>query len=225
MVCKWYLAMTDEELRLTGKTSGIARMGCGFSGSQPALEGLPARMPADHLLIIDDRHPISRHRKDKVIRQLVACQSDGILLDLQKPRTAASAAMVKAIAQNLSCPVAVTAPYADLTQGPVLVVASLHIPLQRLIAPWKHRKIWLDIPFGLQTVTGAEAGPITPFTGEAFPQYDKFLHCAYKTRRTDQGLQFTLYRSRQMLPQLLAQAGELGVEKAIGLYKEYYQTK
>lgn len=225
MGCQWYLAMSAAELHGFHGPQPIAWMACRFSSHNTGLCNLPQGLPPGSLILLDDSDPIDTQDPNRVVSQLLQlCRSQapaGVVLDLQRQKTKAAETMVRTIAKALPCPVAVTEDYANITHGPVLVSAPIHLPLPQVIAPWQGRQIWLDLPFGKQTVLGKEISPITPLEGEDFPHYDKFLHCRYKTEPTPRGIQFTLCRTGQMLPQLLQQAAQLGICKAIGLYQEY----
>ena len=49
---------------------------------------------------------------------------------------------------------------------------------------------------------------------------DEALHCSYRIVRGDSDAQFTLWRSREDLWELLDEAAALGVTATIGLYQE-----
>lgn len=225
MGCKWYLAMTATEFHGVRHAEPIAWMSCRFSSHNTGLCNLPQSLPPDSLILLDDSDPIEHHDPDRVVSQLQQlCRTHapaGMVLDLQRPKTKATQNMVRAISKSLPCPVAVTEQYGDITSGPVLVSAPIHLSLKQVIASWKNRQVWVDLPFGMQTVLGTDISPVMPLEDGEFPYYDKFLHCRYRTASTPQGIQFTLCRTRQMLSPLLQEADRLGIGKAIGLYQEY----
>ena len=229
MGCQWYLALTAAEFKGFRGPEKPAWMACHFSAHDTGLVNLPAALPSQALILVDDSTPIAQHDANRVVNQLLQlCRRFcpvGILLDLQRPKTDRAVSMVLSICRALPCPVAVTEAYGSIHTGPVLVSAPIHLPLAQVISPWKGRKIWLDLPLGQQTVlmqsSGKQIGPITDLPQESFPHWDKFLYCHYQRRSTPQGVQFTLSRGADSIPKLLQQADKLGIPLAISLYQEY----
>ncbi len=218
MVCKRYLAVTEKEI---GNISGpVAWMACRFAQKHPGLDNLPSRLPEGSLIILDDLQPISGHSPARIARQLeTLCRQHrpaGILLDLQRKKTPQAMQMVKALLQIQETPIALTAEYAREFSCPVLVTAPMHQKLQQVIAPWKNREIWLDIPMGQVTIRqGKLTDEKATHTGNY--QWDRFLCCGYAKTGQDT---YALCRNKAMLPKILEEAARLGIPKALLLASE-----
>ena len=225
-----YLAMTGAEMEkaeVFPRHSGW--MACHFSPYGTGLSNLPKDLPPDSLLILNDRTPIHGHDAELVCRQLVQCMErfhcPGLLLDFQQPENPQLQQLVRHVTQQLSCPVAVSAPYAAYVSCAVfLPPVPPSEPLAEALAPWEGREIWLELALDGEIITLTEQGAATfplPFPQMTQPAFqDEHLHCHYRTLVSDTQAEFTLWRTVEDLRDLLAEAETLGVTAATGLYQE-----
>ena len=216
MVCKSYITVTHMQAAPRG---ALAYMACRFDPHGTGLVGLPQKLPEQSLILVDDLHPIGRHDPALVTGQLQQlCKKfhpAGLVLDLQRPKTAPAAAMCKAIVACTQLPVAVTAPYAQNLNCPVFLTAPLGKKLSQLLTPWKGREIWLDIPLG-QLTQGTPSDQSC--AAISCWQWDRFLCCGYA--KTGENT-YTLCRNKALLPKILEEAARLGIPKALVLYSEW----
>lgn len=224
------LAMTAADIRAIEQLPPkIAYMGCHFSSCGSGLTGIPDRLPPGSVLILDDRVPICERDPRSIVGQLKQAVSDlacsGLLLDLQRPGSTAVGALCAQAAESLPCPVAVSHLYAEGLRCPVfLPPAPPDQPLAAHLAPWKGRRIWLDIAPSVCCITVTKNGsslqelPYTAAPEDAFT--DTALHCRYRAQVTPDAVRFCLWRTPAMLQVLLEEARALGVEQCIGLYRE-----
>lgn len=228
MVIPVNLAMTGPEIRSCPSLPGsLAWMACQFSPSGPGLTGLPQSLPEGAVLMLCDQWPLGQHSHSQIARELLGCVRRlgccGVLLDFQRPNNPQAAQLAKHLSQTLPCPVAVTAPYAQATAGPVLLPPlPCHIPLAQWVQPWKGRELWLELALSAETITLTKTGAkIAP---EGFPQPKSFreesLCCHYAISLAEEQGVFTLWRTRDDLRGLLSQGDKLGVSRALGLYQE-----
>lgn len=218
MVCKQYLAVTEKEI---GNFSGpVAWMACRFAQRQPGLENLPSQLPPGSLIMVDDLQPIFGHSPARVARQLESLckkhRSAGIILDLQRKKTPQAMQMVKALLQIKEIPIALTPEYAREFSCPVLVTVPIHLKLQQVVAPWKGREIWLDIPMGQVNLRQGKVTEEKSSHSGSY-QWDRFLCCGYAKTGQDA---YTLCRTKAMLPKILDEAAKLGIAKALILASE-----
>lgn len=122
----------------------------------------------------------------------------------------------------LDFPVCVSECYARDLECPVfLPPLPLTVPLSDYIRPWKDREIWLDAALSCEQITVTDQGSsvkATEFT--QCPFSDQELHCHYRIVKKDDSVVFTLQRTKDDLNDLLAEADNLGITAAVGLYQE-----
>lgn len=229
MGCQWYLAMTGAEMMGYTGMEKAAWLACHFSPYSTGLSNLPQSLPPDSLVILDDSTPLSDHDPERIAAQLAGLENiGGLLLDLQRT-SPGYPALIDAITKAMSCPVAVTEPHAGQAACGVFLSPPLNMPLAEAVKPWTGREIWLDVPFGAQTITvtktGCEVSDIHPPDNWEFPHREDALHCRYQIKTTEDQVQFTLYRSPNDLEPILQQASSLGITKAISLYQEYRNNR
>ena len=196
-----YLAMTTGEIRPV---------------PHPAFLILEAgQMPAPGVLpVITDNFSLDRQFLSEV------CQGqEAVLLDFEQPPTAD----VRRLIQGLPCPAAAPPGYSDT--GPVFLPPTpLHIPLERYLAPWKGREIWLDAALQKQTVTVTAKGVTVsvPCTNHDLTDgfYSEILHCRFIQNYTENKAVFTLFDTPDTLRMKLDHASRLGVSRAVGLFQE-----
>lgn len=225
-----YLAMTATEFASSPSVPvHMAWMACHFSSYGTGLCNLPQSLPENAMLIVNDRTSVQGHDPALIARQLQqaaeALKFSRVLLDLQRPENPETAAIAKAIAAALPCPVASSLPYAQELDGPVfLAPPPLHSSLEEYIRPWKGRELWLEAALDAETITltanGSRIAPLQPakIPEPTFPEPQ--LHCRYHIDASPQEAVFTLYRTEQTLHSLLQEAEALGVTCAVGLYQE-----
>lgn len=224
-----FLAMTAAEIPLaTGFSGPIAYLACHFSPYNRGLSNLPRELPRKSLLLVDDSTPIRGHDPQMIVQQLtdVASRQEcrGILLDFQRTPTEEAHAMADFLCQHLSCPVAVSSPYAGPLNCAVCVPPpKCHVPLQEHLAPWQGREIWLELALDGEAITlsgeGALIRPLTPLPREdGF--FDPPLNCRYRIQQEKDRALFTLWRTKDSLRSLEAAAEALGVTLTVGLWQE-----
>ena len=145
------------------------------------------------------------------------------MLDFQRANLAKNFEVAQAAIRKLPCPVAVSDLYAQELTAPVfLSLPPLDMPLQKYIAPWKGREIWLEVGLQAQLLTVTEAGcsaatttvdtlPEPVFSAEEF-----FMR--YHWEVTGDKAVFTLQRTKEDLDLLLETAE--GITLAVGLYQQ-----
>ena len=170
--------------------------------------------PPEALPVITDRFPPDAGLLSRL------CQGrDAVLLDFECPPSADT----RAVVQSLPCPAAAPPGYSDT--GPVfLPPASLHVPLEEYLSPWKGREIWLEAALQQQVITvtphGVTIAPPAPNTERTGGFYAPDLHCRFTQEFTEDRAVFTLFDTPQTLREKLEHAAALGVTRAVGLYVE-----
>ena len=221
-----YLAMTAAQfLSVAEKPPHCAWMSCHFSPGGKDLSNLPASLPPDSILILDDQFPPNGHDPERIGLQLTECMQRtncrGLLLDFQRPSCRETAAIAERLAA-LPFPVCVSDLYAKPLDVPVFAPAC---PVNRTLAehlrPWQGREIWLETApeICLFTITG-DGCRVSPGRPGEFPHKDAALHCRYRLELMDSQARFTLCRQKEDVAAQLADAGALGVTCAVGLYQE-----
>ena len=230
MAIRQYLAMTASEIAAASPLPPqIAWMACHFSPYGMGLSNQPHKLPKGSLLILNDRTPIHLH--DPL---LVACQLSsllqrlscaGLLLDFQRPGCEELGTLCAFLADTLPYPVAISSLYARYADSPVfLPAAPCHIPLEKYIAPWQGREVWLELALDCQELLLTSQGCRIlniPHPGDtaSFHQ-DERLHCHYRPQVTPGSAMFTLLRTHEDLTDLTSQAEALGITTTVGLYQE-----
>lgn len=229
MALPLYLAMTAAEIRAkTALPSKLSWMACHFSPYGTGLSNLPRNLPEGTMLILNDRTPIHGHDRALITEELSALvtelRCDSVLLDFQRPGIEETAALANTIVTELPCPVGVSEQYARGLTCPVfLPPVPPDTPLAEHLRPWQDREIWLEAALAGQVITLTEAGSsATPLPHSASPEdgfRDDALHCHYRIE-VDESARFTLFRTPQDLSELLEEAAQYEVTRAVGLYQE-----
>lgn len=224
-----YLAMTAAEYAACQTLPPkIGWMACHFSPYGTGLSNLPSNLPADSILILNDRTPPRGHDPALICRQLEACVSalscTGILLDFQRPDCPETTAIAEAVLR-LSCPVILSENYGKNFNCPIfLPPPPLYQPLAEYLESWKGREIWLELAPGRQTLQvepeGCKVGSFHPDDEAPYPLEDSQLHCHYRIDILENAIHFHLCRQTADLTDFLTQAKDLGVHAAVGLYQE-----
>lgn len=225
-----YLAMTAAELRQNQpKSNEIAWMACHFSPYGTGLSNCPNDLPPGAMLILNDRTPVCGHDPALVaeqMKELVECLGcSRVLLDLQRPGEADTAAIVEAVLAALPCPVGVSECYGKTLSCPVFLppVPLLMTP-EAYLAPWKGREIWLEIApsAGNYKITeqGCQQFPIS-YGDKRIIHKEEKLHCQYSIEACEDAVVFSIERSWDDLQSLRIGAEALGVTCLIGLFQEF----
>lgn len=234
MEIRCYLAMTAQEMQTqTTLPPYPGWMACHFSSYGTGLSNLPGFLPPESMLIVNDRTPICGHDptliKDQLTQLCEAHSPSRILLDLQRPAQPQTEALAQALSEGLPCPVGISETYAHTCGAPVfLSPCPLCTPLEKHIAPWLGRELWLDIAMQAQAVTidrlGSHPGgaileelPEPVFT-------DETLCCRYHMQVVEARVVFHLERKENELKMLLRQAESAGIRCAVGLYQQLGNT-
>lgn len=224
MVLPLYLALTAAEFAVCSSLpQNLAWMACHFSSYGTGLSNLPPKLPEGAMVILNDRIPIHGHNPDTILRQLMDLRPDCLLLDFQRPGVQETLNLTQILVRELPCPVGVSHIYGkELTCPVFLPPVPPDMPLEEYLAPWLGRKIWLEAALEGITCTITENGSTTspllhpPQDGLA----EESLHCHYKIDVNDSNAQIHLYRTAGDLQNLLKNAKNHGVTKAVGLYQE-----
>lgn len=225
-----FLAMNAREIAQVPIRMPIGWMACHFSPCSEGLTNFPLWIPPGSILIIDDFFPCQGHSALQVATQVkgavsrLECKS--VLLDFQRPPSQESLAIIAAIQDAVTCPVAVSHLYGQYTQGPVfLPPCPLYRPLEDHLSPWNGREIWLEISPCRQQICVTEKGTtfsdicnIVPST-EGF--YDEHLRCHYIIQAEPAQVTFTLFDTDETMTLKLEHAHSLKVTQAIGLWQEF----
>lgn len=224
------LAMTPSEIAAAPSLpTAFAWMACHFSAGGAGLEDLPAQLPEDALLILDDSIPCNGHSAGLAVEILTELVSRfhccGVLLDFQRPGNAKSASIAAALTEKLPCPVAVTPAYASALPCPVfLPPVPLHIPLKKYLQPWTGREIWLEAALCQEVITVTKNGTTfaLDYSSEHPPSgfFSEKLGCCYVSKVQEDRITFTLFDTPETLEKKLEYAHSLGVTRAVGLYQE-----
>lgn len=224
----FYCAMTAAEiLRNHSLPPGIAWMACHFSPYDSGLSNLPASLPQESMLIVNDRTPVHNHSPELIVEQLCRAlerlQFSCILLDFQRADQPCTAAIAKAIVDTVPCPVGVSVPYAaDLPCPVFLPPVPLLVAPEAYLSKWSGREIWLDTAPEAQLATVNRSG--TTFSAAPMPDSDGMedpvLHCRYRISVTPEQIRFHLCRTMPCLRALLHDAASYGVTAAVGLFQE-----
>ena len=172
-------------------------------------------LPPGVLPVITDFRPLTEEAVDRLCR--AAQNWERAVLDLEHPPTPAARTLLR----RLPCPAAAPPGYGD---GPVfLPPAPLYVPLEDYLAPWRGREIWLEAALQQQTITvtseGVRFSPAVPARWEGGFECRE-LCCRFTQEIREHQVVFTLFDTRETLPDKLDRARELGVHAALGLYCE-----
>ena len=230
MVLPLYLAMMDREMQDSPTLPPhIARMGCTFDPDGPGLLDLPESFPQDGMLIVDDRNPIGSHDPDAVTAMLAEAADrlgiSCILLDFERPVTAAAQAMAARLSNALPCPVGMPPAYGAALDTPLfLTPCPLHVPMAEYLKPWQDREIWMEARMLRQSITVTPTGTVygipSPVDHLNGGYYDDVLRCECITEIMQQQVRFTLYDTPESLQQKWKHPN---ITRAIGLYQDWYE--
>lgn len=229
MAIERYLAMTAAEIAACEALPDmLGYMACHFSPYGTGLSNCPASLPEGAILIVNDRIPLRGHDPGQILVQLreltemLRCGS--VLLDFERRGSGEAADLAELLAEELACPVGVSAAYAQGLPCPVfLPPVPCDTPPEEYLAPWSGREIWLEtglVGMGITlTPEGACPSPQFLFERNHPVHHDKGLHCHYQILAAG-AVRFSFHRRPEDLEALLKEAEALGVTRAIGLYQE-----
>lgn len=209
--------------------ASAAWMACHFSATTDGLSNLPRQLRPGDFVMLDDSFPCNGHDPHRIVRQLQQLleqqETGGIILDLQRPCQAENARIAEVLVSKLSCPVCVSALYAESLDCPVLLPPpGLHQHLEEHLAHWQGRPIWLEATLESEEITVTRDGstvrsiPYYPLSQGVFEEDSLF--CRYAIRVEENCAVFTLSRDGEMLKKMLSEAERLGVQQAVGLYQQ-----
>lgn len=229
MAIPLYLAMTAGEYQAcTGVPAHMAWMACHFSSYGTGLSNCPKALPEGAMLILNDRIPILGHDHPLITSQLTelvqSLRCGCVLLDFQRCGTDETKTLVKKITEALPCPVGVSELYAKSADCPVfLPPVPPDVPIREYLRPWQGREVWIDTALDGKIITltpdGSTCAPLPPCRPPENGHRDGLLHCHYLID-IEENARFTLFRTREDLDALLAEAEESGITRAVGLWQE-----
>ncbi len=225
-----FLAMTAGELAAAKDLpERLGWMACHFSSYATGLSNLPKALPPGSMLMLNDRTPICGHAPCEVAETLCRTaenlKCDCILLDFQRRDGQGLLSVIQAVLDGASCPVGVSAPYAQGFDCPVLVPPlPPYQPLEEAMAPWQGREIWLELTTqGTQiTVTpeGSRYAPLPFYEPPQTAHREEALCCHYEIAVSENEVHFHLTRTQADQTALLQKAKHHGVTRGVGLWQE-----
>lgn len=225
-----FLAMTGLEIAENPGFSGKqAWMACHFSPEDTGLSNLPQVLKEGSVLMLNDQLPFQGHDFHQIANQLSdrmeALHCCCLLLDFQRPDWEEAKNLAEYLSKTIPHPVVVSAVYARELDCPVfLPPVPPSVALRTHLAPWDGRDIWLEIGLDGERITlteqGAEATLFPRFAAPETGFFDSKLHCHYQVDVMDTQVQFTLWRSREDLKDLLIEAETFGITTTVGLFQE-----
>lgn len=228
MAIPQYLAMTAAEMARTAPLpQHPAWMACHFSPYSTGLTNLPAALPPESLLILNDRTPIHGHDPERVCRQLgellgrFACR--GLLVDFQNPPCPESLALAGFLAGHLEFPMGISPEYQIEAPAVFLPPVPTDVKLEDYLSKWGSREIWLEAALEGQDITLTSQGTVSsPNRRRDFDHVhaEKTLHCHYSIQDSPEGMVFHTWRTPEDLAALIKEAEALGVTQTVGLYQE-----
>ena len=180
------------------------------------------------MLILSDEFPWNNHCEDAIIQQLAQIvarrKCESVLLDFQRPGVDAVYALSRKLTDALPCPVGVSHLYARGLACPVfLPPIAPNMSVEKALAPWKGREIWLEAALEGCEITltedGSSVSPL-PYPAMDSAHTDTRLHCRYRMTLEGRRAVFTLFRTREDLDSLLEESQSMGVSRAVGLWQE-----
>lgn len=235
MAIAHYLAMTGAEMAAnTTFPAHTAWMACHFSPYGSGLSNLPAQLPPNSLLILNDRMPISGHDPVQIAAQLGDCiarlQCTALLLDFQRPGEPQLSELIDYLCRALPCPVVVSEVYAGTLDCAVFVSPiPADASMVSQLSAWNGREVWLDTAMdGLEIILSEQGAACAPLTMWERPEggfREEKLHCHYRSSLEETRAVFTLWRTEEDIAAQLEEAEALGVAAAVGLYQEFRHCK
>ena len=225
-----YLAMTAAEFTFCPSLpERIAWMACHFSPYGTGLSGIPDCLPPGSIVIVNDRIPVCGHDPYLILSQMQGLMETnpihGILLDFQRPDCPRAAEIATAVAENCSCPVAVSELYArDLPCAVFLSPVPANKRPEDHFLPWSGREIWLEMAMEGVCIHldshGSVFSPMNYKCTDSLPLHDCQLHSHYRIDLSEDCADFSIQRTKGDLTALLQDVKAYNVTKAIGLYQE-----
>ena len=225
-----YLAMTAAELRsATQVPAHPAWMACHFASYGTGLSNVPQTLPPGSMLMLNDRIPVFGHDATLVAQALCNAaknlECDRILLDFQREGYEELRDIIQSVLVLASCPVGVSALYADGYDCPVLVPPiPPQVSPEEALSRWSGREIWLEVYAEGTQIRVTETGSQYTFLPHYLPKnnahWEQALHCHYEITVEEDQVLFQLGRIEDDQRSLLSAASTLGVTCALGLWQE-----
>lgn len=225
-----FLAMTAAEFRgAEVMPPHFGWMACHFSSYGVGLSNVPTALPPGGMLMLNDRTPIGGHDPETVAKTLCdaaqALECDCILLDFQREGYEELTCIAGAVLKQASCPVGISALYADGFDCPVLVPPiPPYVPPEEALSHWDGRELWLEVSTEGTRIAVTEQGsryaPLDHYVPGEKTHFDPTLHCHYGITVEEEQILFDIGRTEEDLTSLLKAVKSLGVSRAIGLWQE-----
>ena len=233
MAIRQYLAMTAAEMTFASSLPHHAAwMACHFSPYSTGLTNLPAKLPPESLLILNDRTPIHGHEPERVCRELEQVlhrlHCPGLLVDFQNPPTQEALELTAYLAGSLDIPIAAPPEYAKECNAVFLPPVPTDAAPSDYLKKWAEKEIWLEAALeGQNILLSKDGAAYSPNRHQDFDciHEEARLHCHYSIEDTPQGILFHTWRTMEDLKQLLQEAEAFGVTQAIGLYQELGEAR
>ena len=202
-----YYAMTKEEMQSEAQYPRHLALMDFYNGME------------DSIVILTDRKPLDWEELHRIIKD-----HPKILLDFQRPEDPQNHKLITEL-ERLGLPYCATGIYASKYDCAVLLPpVQLTRPLADHIAPWKGRELWLELALDGQHITLTKDGCTEQYIPHAQHRHeahnDEKLHCHYYIHTTENAAEFTLWRSKEDIADLLKEADSLGIRLAVGLWQE-----
>lgn len=222
-----YLAQTATEFASTQPPlTHLAWMACHFSPYNTGITNIPETLPANSLLILNDRTPPQGHDPKRIKESLEEAvhklNCSGILLDFQRPGYKENEIIANVLSE-IDCPIAISETYAKCSSCAVfLPPVPPHKSLEKHIENWREREIWLEVALDCIRCTVTQKG--TQFTSATVPNLnahiDSRINCHYHIDIQNDSVIFSIWRTLEDVKNLLRNAESLGICRAIGLWQE-----
>lgn len=227
-----YLAMTPAQTQnCSPLPENYGFMACHFSPLGQGLSNLPAQIPPESIIILDDSIPYSGHDSRLICQTLEALQEahkpKGILLDFQRPDNPSVKELIGNICDRLSCVVAVSDVYAKGLDCTVfLPPVPLRQNVETYLKPWQGTQIWLEVAAQTEVITINKQNVHISENDTLYvdcPLEDHSLLCHYSIQTCADNICFHIRRTKQDIHALTQKAASLGVTCFVGLYQELQQ--
>lgn len=228
MEIHWYPAMTPEEIaQRQTRPEHYAWMAAHFDPRGNGLTDLPEKMPADGILILNDKIPYTGHSSEKICRTMMDCLNrwklQGILLDFERPVSEQLREVVKNLVTSLPCPTVCGQALDIPGLVPLISMPELTQPSEEYFTG--HKGAWLEVrkqaaiyrvdQDGCSIVQTSEPTKNTPEV-----MFDSALCAHYQAAPGPDSVEFILWRDREDRKKIMEIGQAAGIEIMVGLYQE-----